>query len=213
MIHCMETRPYYDAEPWYKREKTLDWYQQMEKTNQAMQELLGEFITKKTTVLEVACGGGWLAEFILKGNVNSYSGFDFSETAITNAKKRLATFEDAKIWRADALSPQIYLKKYNLIISHQFLHCLIGKDRGEWLKKCRSALHSDGVLVFSSMIGIPESLSSAVNPETKVNKPGNRYYADEKEIISEIEAAGFELEHVVHPEDNSAIFVASPVIA
>ncbi len=203
----MERRAYYDAKPWYQREKTQDWYQQMEKTNEAMRLALGEYFSKRLTVLEIACGGGWLAEFILKAGVSSYSGFDFSETAVTNTRKRLGEFEDARVWRGDALSPQYYGKQYGLVVSHQFLHCLVGPDRVKWLSHCRKALRPEGVLVVSSMVGIPASEAATVDPVTKLNKPGNRYYASEEEIRAEIEAAGMELEDVIHPEENSAIFV------
>ena len=208
----MERRAYYDAEPWYQREKTQDWYQQMEKTNEGMREVLGEYLTRRTAVLEVACGGGWLAEFILSAGVKSYSGFDYSETAVKNARSRLGNFEEAKLRRADALLPEVYSKKYDLIVSHQFLHCLIGKDRARWLANCRSALHPEGVLVFSSIIGVPPDLAEQVDAVSKQNKPGNRYYASEEEIRSEIAAAGMELEHTTHPEEHSAIFVVSPNI-
>ncbi len=208
----MERRAYYDAEPWYKREKTQDWYQQMEKTNEAMRGALAEYFSKRLTVLEVACGGGWLAEHILKAGVSAYSGFDFSETAITNARKRLGDFEDARIWRGDALNEQYYKKVYGLVVAHQFLHCLVGPDRVKWLSLCRNALPAEGVLVLSSMIGIPADVAGEVDPVTKLNKPGNRYYASEDEIKAEIEKAGMELEDVLHPEDNSAIFVIGSTI-
>jgi 2-polyprenyl-3-methyl-5-hydroxy-6-metoxy-1,4-benzoquinol methylase len=203
----MQRRAYYDAEPWYQREKTVDWYQQMEKSNEKMKEILVDYVSPKSVILEIACGGGWLAEHVLKAGVKSYSGFDFAESAVKNAKSRLGNFEDAKIWRADALSDTPYKKKYNLILAHQFLHCLKGDDRIKWLKLAASALYPDGVMVLSSLVGIPENLVSSINPATKQNKPGNRYYAEEGEIIAESAAAGFELEEKYHPENNSAIFV------
>lgn len=209
----MKRRAYYDAEPRYQQEKTQDWYKQNEKANQALKEALKEYLSPKQSVLEVGCGGGWLAEHILKAGVKSYSGFDFSETAVTNARKRLAEFEDAKVWRGDALSPQYYTKKYNCIIAHQFLQCLIGEDRSKWLSSCKAALWAEGVLVVSTTIGVPPEFASAVDPKTKLNKLGNRYFANEEEVKAEIAAAGFELEEVIHPDEFSAIFVASPKIA
>jgi len=211
--NSMQRRAYYDAEPRYQREKTQDWYQQKEKTNQGMREVLTEYLTPRHSVLEVACGGGWLSEFILKAGVKSYSGFDFSETAVTNARKRLAAFEEAKMWRGDALAAQYYSKKYDSIVSHQFLQCLIGPDRVKWLAHCRSALKPEGVLIFSSAIGIPPSLAASIDPVTKQNKLGNRYYATEEEIKAEILKAGLELEEVIHPEEFSGIFVAGASIA
>lgn len=209
----LERRAYYDAEPRYQREKTPEWYQQSEKTNESMRESLKEFLTPKKSVLEIGCGGGGLAEFILKTGVKAYSGFDFSETAVTNARQRLGEFEEARIWRSDALDPKTYSKKYDCLVAHQFLHCLIGPDRAKWFSLCRTAIHPDGVLVFSTMVGVPPRLAEAYDSSTKQNKMKNRYFADENEIKAEIAAAGFELEHVIHPEENSAIFVAGPVIS
>lgn len=208
----MERRAYYDAEPRYQKEKTQDWYQQPKTTNQGMKDALQEYLSPRRSVLEVACGGGWLAEHILTTGVRTYSGFDFAETAVTNARARLEKFEEARIWRSDALSPQPYTKKYDLIIAHQFLQCLIGPDRAKWLNLCRKALNTAGVVVFSTVVGIPARLEAKVDATTKKNKLGNRYYASEEEIKSEIAAAGFELEEVIYPEENSGIFVVSPNI-
>ncbi|MGZ3711307.1 MAG: class I SAM-dependent methyltransferase [Bdellovibrionota bacterium] len=209
----MQRRAYYDAEPWYQKEKTQDWYKQKEKTNEAMKEALQEYISPKLSVLEVGCGGGWLAEHLLKAGIRQYAGFDYAETAVTNARARLGAYEDARIWRSDALLPQNYTKKYNLVLAHQFLQCLVGPDRAKWLKLCKSAINPAGVLLIGTTIGIPETIAATVDPQTKLNKRGNRYYADEEEIKAEIIAAGFELEEVIHPEKNSAIFVAGPQIS
>ncbi len=209
----MERRAYYDAEPSYQKEKTQDWHDQKEKTNEAMKEALAEYISPKLNVLEVACGGGWLAEYLLKAKIDAYSGFDFSETAVTNARKRLGEFEDARIWRGDALEPRFYTKKYDCVVSNQFLHCLMGADRAKWLANCKAALKPAGVLVISCAVGIPPGEAASIDPKTKKNKAGSRYYADEAEIKAEIAAAGFEIEEVLHPEENSAIFVAGPLIS
>jgi 2-polyprenyl-3-methyl-5-hydroxy-6-metoxy-1,4-benzoquinol methylase len=209
----MQRRAYYDAEPWYQKEKTQDWFKQKEVTNEAMKEALKEYISPKLSVLEIGCGGGWLAEYLLKANIRSYAGFDYSETAVNNARTRLGAFEDARIWRSDALLPQNYTKKYDVVLSHQFLQCLVGQDRAKWLKLCKSAINPAGVLLIGTTIGIPAKLTDSVDANTKQNKRGNRYFAEEQEIKDEIIAAGFEIEEVIHPENNSAIFVAGPQIS
>ena len=208
----MKRRAYYDAEPRYQKEASVDWYRQNETMNQALRDALVEYISPKKAVLEVGCGGGWLAEHLLKAGVRAYSGFDYSETAITNARKRLEAFEEARIWRGDALAPQNYTKKYDCIVAHQFLQCLVGPHRAQWLALCKSALYAESVLILSTTIGIPSAHADAIDPVTKQNKLGNRYFAEEEEIKAEIIAAGFEVVEVLHPEPNSAIFVAGPVI-
>lgn len=184
----------------------------MEKTNEAMRESLKEYATKRS-VLEIGCGGGWLAEYLLKMGVKTYSGFDFSETAVKNTRSRLAAFEDAKIWRGDALNPQYYTKKYGCLVAHQFLQCLVGADRTKWLTNCRASVKSDGILLISTVIGMPNVADDPINPETKMNKSGTIYYATEEEVKAEIHAAGFEIEEILHPEENVAIFAAGPLIS
>jgi len=208
----MERRAYYDAEPWYQSEKKQDWHLQSDVMNQGIRQVLSEYLSPRTSVLEVACGGGWLAEFILKSGVRSYSGFDFSETAVKNARNRLSEFEDAKIWRGDALNSQYYSKKYDCVVAHQFLDCLIGPDRAKWLSMAHTALRPEGVLVIGSTVGIPPALAAEVDPATRMNALGNRFFSSEEEIKAEILAAGLELEEVIHPEEFSAIFVAGPRI-
>ena len=85
----MERKTYYDAEAWYQREKTLDWYQQMPRSNEIFKGLLRNIINEDSVLTEVACGGGWLAEFFVTLNPKKYRGFDFSETAVQNANLRL----------------------------------------------------------------------------------------------------------------------------
>ena len=203
----MQRRAYYDAEPWYQREGTQDWYQQMEKTNQAMMALLAEKLNAQSRVLEIACGGGWLAEFILGHGSQSYLGFDYAETAAKNTADRIAKFPSGEAKRGDALHPLIYAGKYNSVVSHQFLHCLIGPDRSVWLANCRSALKDGGIFVISSMAGVPPALMDSIDPATKQNKPGNRYYAEESEIEAEISAAGFGVVQKLQPEPYSVIFL------
>jgi len=202
-------RKYYDAEPWYQREKTQDWYQQMELTNHAVKSLLRYVLNEESQILEVACGGGWLAEFVLNLKINKYTGFDFSETAVSNARSRLKKYKNWAILRGDALSPEIYDCSVDLIIAHQFLHCLIGKDRHTWLKLCSDTLlRNNGYLLLSSMIGLPESHVGFVDRNTRINKPHNRYYAEDDEIHREISKAGFTIEKTAYPEGYSGIYLA-----
>ncbi len=202
-------RAYYDAEPWYQREQTKDFYQQMEPANEAIKSLLQQIITKDSQILETACGGGWLAEFILKLGIKNYIGFDFSETATLNAQARLKNYKNWVVFRANALSGEVFNWDIDMVIAHQFLHCLIGNDRKTWLSLCFDTLKKEnGYLFLSSMIGIPESLADSIDPIKKTNKPKNRYYAEDMEIQNEIIQTGFAIEKVIYPEDNCGIYLA-----
>lgn len=205
----MKRRRYYDAEPWYLREKTHEWYQQMEKTNEMFCDLLKENLDKNSLVLEVACGGGGMARYIVNLGVKAYLGFDFAETAVQNAGESLKNFSNAEIIRGDALDSTLYEGPYNVIIAHQFLHCLIGEDRKTWLDLCFHPVRkNNGIFLLSSMIGLPEIFKGIVDPTTRINTPGNRYYAEDQEIQDELKNAGYKIKETIYPEDHSAIYLA-----
>jgi SAM-dependent methyltransferase len=200
----MDKREYYDAEPWYQREKTIDWYQQKQPTNFAVLKVLARFITPECNVLEVACGGGWLGEEILKLQPFRYVGFDFSETAVGNAKHRLGTTSSARLYRGDALDGKNYpAGTYQLIVAHQFFHCLKEKDRKIWLNHAANALReTGGRLLLSAMTGV--SAESGNTP--------SRFFAEESDLFQEIEKAGFAVEEKFYPEDHSILLLLKTVI-
>jgi len=204
----MKRRKYYDAEPWYLREKTPEWYQQMEKTNEMFCDLLKENLDDNSIVLEIACGGGGIAKFIMNLSVKGYLGFDFAETAVRNARESLKNYSNAEIKRGDALDSALYEGHHNFIIAHQFLHCLIGDDRKTWLDLCfRLVKKNNGKFLLSSMIGLPEIFKGIVDPTTRINIPGNRYYAEDREIQNELKSAGFKIKKIEYPEDYSAVYL------
>ncbi|MFC1745243.1 class I SAM-dependent methyltransferase [Candidatus Riflebacteria bacterium] len=203
----MKRRFYFDAEPWYRRENTIDWYQQMSLTNEAVQKILSRLVSVVHSILEVACGGGGLAIFLASLQPAKYLGFDFAETAILNAKERLKSFPNFSVHTGDALELGEYTDNYDLIIAHQFFHCLIGKDRREFLSNCKKALkNNNGILIISSMHGVPVGLE--IDTVSRINKPENRYYAYDYEIKSEIESVEFTIIETSYPEKHSVIFVS-----
>ncbi len=58
------------------------------------------------------------------------------------------------------------------------------------------------------MIGFPDGLKGTVDPDTRINIPGNRYYAEDGEIQNELKNAGFTIKRTEYPEDYSAIYMA-----
>jgi SAM-dependent methyltransferase len=205
----MNQKAYYDAEMWYQREKTVDWYQQMERSNDAIKIKLRDIISAGSTVTEVACGGGWLAEFIATLKPKAYRGFDFAETAANNASKRLKNTENFICFQGDALSHNAYSPDTNLILAHQFLHCLIGDDRTRWMAICRDTLaRNSGSVLLSSMVGLPDSVRDSVDEKTRINRPGNRYYAEDQEIQSELRSVGFRIVEAIYPEPHVGIYRA-----
>ena len=117
-------------------------------------------------------------------------------------------FSNATVVRGDALARQHYTES-DVILAHQFFHCLIGDDRLSWLRLCAGALSArQGSLMLSSMVGLPESLPGGIDPVTRINRPGNRYYAELEEIEQELSTAGFVVRTVIRPLEHDAIFVA-----
>ncbi len=201
----MDTRKtYFDAEPWYQREGSGDWYQQCQSSNEAMVKILRPW-SKGSSILEIGCGGvGWLGEFLLTEGCRKYHGIDLAESAISRASERLSEFEHVTLTRGDALNPQWYDDSRDLIVANQFLHCIIGADRSVWFDGCHSCLsQTEGRLVLSSMVGIPDHLSNEIDRVSRVNRPGNRYYAEPEEIREELRRHGFSIltEHQAHQHD------------
>lgn len=205
-------RKYYDAEPIYVREAMPNWYQQLPATNAEMQRILANFVPGRDA-LEIGCGGGWLGHFLLTKKAKSYVGFDFSETAIAHAQKRLARFRNAKVFVGNALDLASYPNGPDLIVAHQFPQCLIGEDRLVWLRHARQVIRPEsGVLALSTVIGIPSGIAPVVDIKTRINHLRNRYFADDAEIRRELERTGFTLLDVMQPEENMAIYLAKPEV-
>ncbi len=201
-------RVYYDAEPWYLRERTGDWYQQNIRSNTAMKEILSDLVQPGWSCFEVGCGGGWLAMHLIALGVREYRGLDFAESAIEAAQERLEHAPNALVRRGDALVASNYPDAADLIVANQFLHCLIGQHRSQWLSICSNTLQSrSGSLVLSTMVGIPAQLEAHLDRTSRTNRPGNRYYAELDEVWHEVEHAGMSIAGVVQVMEHDAIFV------
>ena len=86
-------------------------------------EALCERIAPGSSVLEVGCGPGQLAEMMLDRGVGSYVGFDFSPTAIDLARKRLP---DRRLEVADARTSDVYSsEKFDVVVATEVLEHII----------------------------------------------------------------------------------------
>ncbi len=182
-------------------------------SNQELEKWLLETPLQNQNILEVACGGGWVSRYLAKHNTpKSYLGIDFAPSAVKNALTLNAN-NNFDFKEADALDSTLYEKNYDFIMAHQFLHCLIGKDRTKWLQLCHQSLkESGGHLFISSMVTIPKSLAGTIDPETKTNKPRNRYYADENEIEEELKAVNFKIIKQAKPEQYVNFYLAKACV-
>jgi cyclopropane fatty-acyl-phospholipid synthase-like methyltransferase len=82
-------------------------------------------------VLEVGCGSGTLAEYILDKTSAEYAGFDFSSVAVERARKRLKRLDLFRV--ADATNPDAY------IVDYEF-DCIVCTEVLEHIKEDRTAI-------------------------------------------------------------------------
>ena len=71
------------------------------------------------SVLEVGCGGGFLARMLLREYAGAYRGFDFSPVAVHNAGRRTGRPELVAV--GDALDPGCYASDYDTIVCTEVL--------------------------------------------------------------------------------------------
>jgi len=73
---------------------------------------------KDQRILEIGCGTGQFAEFLLDEGFKNYLGFDFGERAIKLAKERVPDFSFVV---SDALSGEVYKNAYDTVICLEVL--------------------------------------------------------------------------------------------
>lgn len=203
-------RRYYDADPIYQREKTPDWYQQLPLTNRIFAAELA-LRAKNKNILELGCGGGWLADVALRAQAASYLGVDFAPTAIAFAARRFRAHKQVKFLVGDALDPDLLKmglpQQFDFCIAHQFAQCFLGEDRIRWLENARSWLAPGSILLLSSLVGVPEGLKSEVSPERRYNRLRNRYFAEAAELLDEIKRTQFTVLNEIIPEEHMRVLI------
>lgn len=157
-------------------------------------------------VLESGCGGGEFCMLLERAGYGAVVGVDFSETAIELAKAnaKQAGRTTLRFVCADALAvppvegaPALAPESFDLITSLEVLHCFIGADRHRYFRAVHTLSKPGGVLALACMVDLPntEALRARVDPKTRIDDRQHRYFAAEAEIVSEAEAAGFEVLH------------------
>jgi 2-polyprenyl-3-methyl-5-hydroxy-6-metoxy-1,4-benzoquinol methylase len=70
-----------------------------------------------SSILEIGCGTGQLAEYLKDEGYNNYEGFDFANKAIEMARQRV----DMKFYWGDALDKNLYRKSFSAVICLEVL--------------------------------------------------------------------------------------------
>ena len=138
------------------------------------------------------------------------TGIDFSKTAtemaIANANR--SNQKNLKFYRRDALNPKLRKSFYHIVFSISMLHCFMGEDRVRYLSACAEVLKKSGIFAMTSIVDLPKGKellqNLRIDIKTKIDIHRTRYFASEKEILSELKAVGLNVHlygRLVNPED------------
>jgi SAM-dependent methyltransferase len=193
------TRRYYDHEPAYQRIAASGgsgWDDLVPGQNFDSYIALDAFLASPNApasgrVIDLGCGGGQ-ASRKLAAHGYDVTGVEFSATAIALAR---ANFPNITFIEGDCLALTFADASFDLAIDNHVLHCLIGDDRGRFLREIARVLR-DGGLLFSATMSREGDLDCAklsVDPATFVSRSGNRYWTTRVELDAELERAGFDI--------------------
>lgn len=201
-------RVYYDHEPVYRRIAAsggrgwddrfpgedqgsylaLDWFKESDFCPKSPQSL---------RVLDLGCGGGQGA-MRLAGPGFQVSGVDFSETAIELAKRNAV---DAGLLINFTVGDCLKLSQFadgefDVVVDNHVLHCVIGlADREAFLQTARRVLKVGGIFFSETMSaeGEIDMQAFSIDPLTRIDAQGTRYWVTACELQAELRSSGFEI--------------------
>ncbi len=161
--------------------------------------LASPFAPEAARAIDLGCGGGQ-ASLRLAARGHDVTGVDFSETAIALAR---ANVPGPRFQVGDCLALAFPDAAFDLAIDNHVLHCLIGDDRGRFLREVARVLRRGGLLFCATMSreGELDTAKLSVDPRTYVSLHGNRYWTTRAERDGELARAGFD---IVFRDDHEA---------
>lgn len=152
-------------------------------------------------LLELGCGAGNMTLWFAARGFTAH-GVDIAPTAIELARaeaarcRLLATFTVANVVELDGYRPE----PFDFVYDGHVLHCIIGADRGRFLKHAFRLTKPGGFFLIDTMcqpVRRPEQLKGydAELKSTLFNGVPTRYWAGVEELEGEATAAGFTVLH------------------
>jgi 2-polyprenyl-3-methyl-5-hydroxy-6-metoxy-1,4-benzoquinol methylase len=128
------------------------------------------------------------------------SGVDFSETAIEMARRNaVAAGLSIDFTVGDCLTlSQFAAREFDVVVDNHVLHCVIGRaDRESFLQTACRVLKVGGVFFSETMSaeGPIDMQAFSIDPLTRIDAQGTRYWVTARELQGELRSAGFEILH------------------
>ena len=194
-------RTYYDHEAAYQRIAATggtgwdDLFQGEQDSYLALDGFLASsFAPPHARVIDLGCGGGQ-ATRKLAARGYAVIGIDFAATAIELARANVID-DRVQFVVGDCLELAAFDDgAFDLAIDNHVLHCLLGADRGRFLREVARVLRPGGLLFSETMSREAELDLDALNidPDTFISRHGNRYWTTRAELDRDFDGAGFEV--------------------
>jgi SAM-dependent methyltransferase len=146
-------------------------------------------------MIDLGCGGGESSVYFARRGFE-VTAIDFSTTAIDMARLRA---EQAGLQGRFLEGDMRDLSRFGdgafgLALDHRAFHCVVDRDdRAKTLAQIYRVLRPGGLFWSSTICGMPTKPDhcSPVDPVTRLNPLGTRYFGDRDEILGGIRDAGF----------------------
>lgn len=152
-----------------------------------------------SSALDVGCGGGQVLERLVARGYRA-QGFDYSESAVTVARRNLARWQvhaDVRVGDAVVLD-FVDDESIDLVVDNHVLHCLVEPtDRHGMLSRCAAVLRAGGVLFSETMSreGDFDPARFDVDPTTGISGNRRRIWTSAASLDGELRRAGFTIAH------------------
>lgn len=126
-------------------------------------------LASNKNILDIACGAGYGADYLLEGGAKSVTGVDVSLDAAIYARENYAKDNGAKFVCANAVKLPFVNACFDMIVSFETIeHIILYED---FLVECRRVLKDDGLFICST----PNKKIFSPNETT----PPNHYHVKE----------------------------------